>query len=116
VWAYSLLALSLVAVYWIGPVALNRYSLFLRGLLGGALYAVPVGFAGIIFSSLFRQAKDGAAAFASNLLGAVVGGGLEYSSMFFGLRAMVLMALALYFFSFLIVQTRQRSTSDAVRA
>jgi len=40
-------------------------------------------------------------AFGSNLLGSVVGGLLEYSSLVFGLRNLMLLAMAMYAGSFL---------------
>jgi hypothetical protein len=52
------------------------------------------------------QARDTSAALGSNLLGSVVGGGLEYLSMMVGLRAIVLLALALYLGALLVALRR----------
>jgi hypothetical protein len=70
--------------------------LWQRGLIGGLENALPVLFAGIIFSTLFSQSPDPSMSLGSNLLGALVGGCLEYLSMFIGLRSLALVALVLY--------------------
>jgi len=49
-----------------------------------------------------KRSKDPAAALGSNLLGAVLGGVLEYSSMVLGLKAMALLALGFYLASYLV--------------
>jgi len=99
---YLPLAISLLATWFTGAGILNRLPLLERGLVGGLLYALPVGFAGLIFSSLLNRSKDPAAALGSNLLGAVLGGLLEYSSMVLGLKAMALLALGFYLMSYAI--------------
>ena len=76
--------------------ALNRFPLVARGLMGGTLNALPVAFAGVVVSTLLARSANMAAALGANLLGAVVGGCLEYLSMYAGLRALALLALALY--------------------
>jgi len=98
---YIPLALALLATWAITPGQLNRLSLLQRGVLGGLLYALPVAFAGVIFSSLLKNSPDPTNALGSNLLGAVLGGLFEYSSMAIGLRSLTLIALALYLASFL---------------
>ena len=80
---------------------LNQYPLAMRGLLGGFVTALPVGVAGVIVSILLRRHPNPPAALGSNLLGAVIGGCLEYLSMWLGLRAVALLALLLYATAFL---------------
>jgi hypothetical protein len=65
-------------------------------LLGGTLNALPVAFAGVIVSALLARSASMASALGANLLGSVMGGCLEYLSMYAGLRALALLALALY--------------------
>jgi len=60
----------------------------------------PLRLLALIFSSLLKRSKDPAAALGSNLLGAVMGGVLEYSSMVLGLKAMALLALSFYVASY----------------
>jgi SAM-dependent methyltransferase len=103
---YIPLALCLAATWGIAPGRLNRFSLLERAVAAGVLYALPVAFAGVIFSSLLAVSRDPTKALGSNLLGAVLGGVLEYSSMLFGLRSLVLFALALYLGSCVLVLRR----------
>ena len=90
------LVLSL-AILWFVPVGeLNQWSLLVRGVLGGLLVGVPVGIAGVIVSIRLAQSTRPTAALGANLMGSVVGGCLEYSSMLVGLRALVGLAMVLY--------------------
>ena len=61
--------------------------------LGGAADRV---FAGVIVSARLRKTAKPAASLGSNLFGAVVGGCLEYWSMWTGLRSLVLLAGLFY--------------------
>jgi hypothetical protein len=56
----------------------------------------PMFFSGIVFSSLLAGTKDLAGAMAANLFGAMVGGVLEYNSMYFGFQSLYWIAIALY--------------------
>ena len=71
---------------------------------------LPIFFAGLIFSANFRAAPDPAYAFGSNLLGAMLGGFVEYAGMIVGTRALLLGVIAFYVFSAL---ARPRSASSA---
>lgn len=90
------LFVSLAAAY-----ALQVQSLLFIGetgqwLLGGTLVALPVFFAGMIFASLFKERLDPVRALGFNLLGAIVGGVLEYLSMVVGTKGLYLLAAAVY--------------------
>jgi len=75
---------------------LNRLPLIARAACAGLLTGLPVAFAGVIVSTLLARARDLSAALASNLLGSVVGGCLEYASMLVGLDGLALLAIVLY--------------------
>jgi hypothetical protein len=113
---FGLLFLSVVLLWAIDNSALNRLSLPVRGLLGGLVNALPVGFAGIIVSTLLARSANPTASLASNLLGSVVGGCLEYLSMVAGLRALALLALAIYLGAFLLSRRRAAGTTLATPA
>ena len=66
-----------------------------------AVLTGPMFFSGIIFSSLISKCKDISAAMAINLIGAMLGGLLEYNAMYFGYRALYILALAIYALAFL---------------
>jgi spermidine synthase len=66
------------------------------GIIATIVFAIPVFFAGILFASEFRITSFPGAALGANMLGAVVGGLLENLSLVFGMRALLLVAMALY--------------------
>lgn len=109
---FGLLLLSVVLLWAIDNAALNRLGLPARGALGGLVNALPVGFAGIIVSTLLARSSNPTASLASNLLGSVVGGCLEYLSMMAGLRALALLALAIYLAAFLTYLRRRPGAAD----
>lgn len=76
--------------------AFSGMAFFAKGIAAGTVMALPVFFAGIIFSTLFSKAEDRAGAFASNLFGAMVGGMLECLSFVVGIKALLVVAAALY--------------------
>jgi SAM-dependent methyltransferase len=108
-WAYGALAATLIAGYAVGPAAALG-----RGTAAALLYALlllaPIYFAGLIFSRSFSRATASGPAIGVNILGAVVGGWAEYSSMVVGIRGLALLALAFYLASWLMQQRWQRET------
>jgi hypothetical protein len=69
---------------------------------------LPVFFAGIIFSTTFRQAAVPSAAFGSNLIGAMVGGFCEYLAMAVGSLRLSALVAAAYLLSLLIMLAARR--------
>jgi hypothetical protein len=67
-----------------------------RLLLSVLFIGLPIAFASTCFALQFRNEEDAGIAFGWNLLGAVAGGLLEFTSMVTGLRALALVALAAY--------------------
>jgi len=65
-----------------------------------ALLTSPMFFSGIVFSTLLRGRKAIAGVMAANLCGAMLGGLLEYNSMYFGFRFLYLLALGFYALAF----------------
>ena len=96
--AYAVPASSLL---WLGTAG--------QWLLGGLMVALPILFAALIFSTLFRESADPPRALAYNLLGAIVGGVLEYSSMAFGIKALYLIGALIYLLAWWFA--RRRATS-----
>jgi hypothetical protein len=62
---------------------------------------VPLLFSGIVFSTLLSARGYISGIMAMNLLGAILGGLLEYNSMYLGFRALYLMAMACYILAFM---------------
>ena len=71
-------------------------SWILRALVATLALCTPVFFAGIIFISSFARAGFRGSALGSNLFGALLGGLLESSSMWFGLKSLTILAAILY--------------------
>jgi hypothetical protein len=87
---------------------LNHYGWNMRLLAGGVIIGLPIFFAALIFAKAFAVVQSPSKALAANLLGALVGGVLEYLDMWMGLRYLNLVALVLYILSalFLFLQMR----------
>ncbi|MCU1246285.1 MAG: hypothetical protein JWN02_2195 [Acidobacteria bacterium] len=80
-------------------------------LLASALFAgLPVFFASCCFALLFRERAEPDVAFGWNMLGAVLGGLLEFTSMALGIKAMALLAGVAYLLALLV---RERSLRPA---
>src|SRR5215470_18449542 len=65
-----------------------------------ALLSLPLLFSGIVFSTLLSAGAYISGIMAINLLGAIVGGLLEYNSMYFGFQALYPMAIVCYVIAF----------------
>jgi hypothetical protein len=74
---------------------------------------MPVFFAGLIFSTTFRDAESPARAFGSNLIGAMIGGFCEYLAMLTGNRRLMLIVAAAYVGSLLVMLATRRSSAGA---
>ncbi len=102
-WRWFILLIALVlGVTLFDNSWINHWPLAVRGPFGALINMIPIGVAGIIVPVLLARAANPAAALGSNLLGSVVGGCLEYFSMWTGLRALGLMALLLYLAAYLL--------------
>ncbi|HWB53413.1 MAG TPA: hypothetical protein VG722_04445 [Tepidisphaeraceae bacterium] len=64
-----------------------------------AMVFVPVFFAGIIFTTLFRDSTNPGLDFGSNIAGIIVGGLSEYFSLVFGFNGLIYIALGYYLMS-----------------
>jgi len=92
---YILLMASLLLSYLVPPGSL------LKGVISSLLLSAPLFFAGIIFAASLKKTREIEIAFGSNLLGAVIGGLLEYASLVYGFRSLILVAMLLYALSLL---------------
>jgi hypothetical protein len=78
------------------PDALLLSNPILRYVLASILAFTPVFLANIIFTNSFRDSETADIAFASNLLGIIVGAGLEYFSMVIGYRLLLVPVIIFY--------------------
>jgi spermidine synthase len=74
------------------------------------LLTSPMFFAGIVFSTLLRDGDGISGVMCANLLGCMVGGLLEYNSMYFGFANLYLFAIVLYAIAFACSCLRKAST------
>ncbi|MEO7702037.1 MAG: hypothetical protein ABIZ04_22650 [Opitutus sp.] len=74
---------------------------------------VPLTFAGLVFASRFAVREQADVAFGWNVVGAVMGGILEMSSMLLGLRAVFIGAGLLYAITFFFMRTRTSSPASS---
>lgn len=87
---------SLALAWLLPPEQLLVDPLALRYVLAGGIAFVPIVFANLVFAHSFRDTAMADMSFASNLLGAMVGGALEYVALLTGYRALLLVIAGLY--------------------
>lgn len=73
-----------------------------RFLAASALAFMPVFVANLVFAERFRDARDPTTAFAANLLGAMVGGAIEYVALITGYRMLLVVAAGLYVLAWML--------------
>jgi Spermine/spermidine synthase domain len=94
--------LAALAVAWAVPVgALLDLSFLPRFLAAVAIAFAPIFLANMVFSQRFRDVGDSTTAFGANLLGAMVGGLMEYGSLVVGYRSLLIVVAALYALAFI---------------
>jgi hypothetical protein len=89
---FGAIALAIV----LPPASLLIEPIWLRYLVASALAFAPIFFANLVFSYSFRDTRAADMAFASNLLGAVVGGAVEYVALVTGYGWLLVVVAALY--------------------
>lgn len=109
---YAALLAAILIAYVLPPASLLVEPAWLRYGLAGLLAFAPVFFANLVFSHSFRDTWTADMAFASNLLGAMVGGAIEYLGLLTGYQALLLVVAALYVAAW-IAATRIRVLADA---
>jgi hypothetical protein len=95
-WLYGLLGLMLALNYLIPADRLLVDNPLLRYVVAGVFVFAPIFLANVVFSHAFRDTESADLAFASNLFGIMVGGMLEYTSLLFGYRFVLLLAILFY--------------------
>ncbi len=90
-----------LALAWIVPQeALLELALPLRFLAATAVAFFPIFIANLIFAERFKNTSRSTSAFGANLLGAMVGGMLEYLALLTGYRALLVVVAVLYLLAF----------------
>ncbi|MDQ1705270.1 MAG: hypothetical protein QOF18_1636 [Frankiaceae bacterium] len=100
---YGLLAAALLLDTLIRPGLLLGLPVLPRALAAVTVAFLPIFAANLVFAKRFVDTTDATSAFAANLLGAMVGGCLEYLSLIVGYQALLLVAGLLYLGAFLLL-------------
>ena len=91
-----------IAVAWLVPQsALLGLALPVRFVAAIVLAFTPIFIANVVFAQRFKDTASSTAAFGANLLGAMVGGILEYGALVVGYRSLLLAAGAIYLLAYL---------------
>jgi hypothetical protein len=109
------LLVTLGFAYLVPARALLRFAPVIQWTLGAALVAVPIFFAALIFAVLFRDHPDPTRGLGVNLMGAIVGGTLEYSAMALGIKALYLVAAITYLGTLLAVLRGEKRAANTTR-
>jgi hypothetical protein len=98
---YAGLFIALGVAFVVPPESLLLDPPALRYGLAALLAFAPVFFANLVFSYSFRDTKTADMAFASNLLGAMLGGALEYLALLTGYQVLLIVVALLYALAYL---------------
>lgn len=109
IYAAIFIALALNAL--LPPTALLLDPPWLRYALAAGLVFAPIFFANVAFSFSFRDSQAADMAFASNVVGAMVGGVLEWTALLTGYQSLLAIAGVLYLAAYLLA-TRWRFLAD----
>ncbi len=97
----SLIVIGLLPLRGIAPTGEVARIVFAVGVCG-----LPVFCAGFAFADRFSARPDAETAFGWNIIGAVLGGLLEFSTMLLGLRAMFMLGAMIYLVLYLFLSRR----------
>jgi hypothetical protein len=106
--------LAALAVAWaVPPDLLLSLSVFPRLVTAVLIAFTPIFLANMVFAQRFRDVGDSTSAFGANLLGAMVGGVLEYASLALGYQSLIIMVAVFYGLAFLTGRTKLRAAAPA---
>jgi hypothetical protein len=106
---YAALIVSLAVTWLVPPDAPLGLTPVLRFLAASALAFAPIYIANLIFAQRFSDVEMTGTAFAANLLGAIVGGVIEYAALATGYRFLLVVVGVLYALAFVSSRFLRRS-------
>ena len=112
---YAVLLGGLALAWAVPSTFLLGLDIWLRVIVAVAIAVLPIFAANVIFAKRFAETADAPLAFGTNLLGAIVGGCLEYLSLEFGYRALLVIAAIVYIVAFAIRPRAKADVSDSSR-
>jgi hypothetical protein len=108
---YVVLIGGLVLSWLVPSSLLLSLSVVPRGIVAIVISFLPIFAANVIFAKRFSATADAPMAFGINLLGAIVGGCLEYLALVFGYRALLVLAAVLYLGAYLVMPRSRTSAT-----
>jgi hypothetical protein len=110
---YLGLLAALVVAWAVPPESLLALSPLPRFVVAVVIAFAPIFLANMVFAQRFRATGDSTTAFGANLLGAMMGGVLEYLSLIIGYRWLLAVVALLYGLAFLTGRGYLRATEPA---
>jgi len=110
---YAALLAALTVAWLVPPDLLLGLTVVPRFIVAIVVAFAPVFLANLLFASRFRDVAASNLAFATNLLGAMLGGVLEYASLVTGYRALLIVIALLYAGAFMLQRFPSRPVATA---
>jgi hypothetical protein len=114
---YAGLAGSIVLAYLLPPSSLLIDPPVLRYAVGSAIAFAPVFFANLVFTFSFKHSDAADLAFGANLVGAMVGGVLEWTALITGYQALLVLVAVVYVLAWVVRPARAptNASGSAIR-
>jgi spermidine synthase len=113
---YGLLLLGLIIAFVVPPSALLSLDTVPRFFAATSIAFLPIFTANLVFAQRFKSTSASATAFGANLLGAMFGGILEYTSLIVGYRSLLVIVGLLYAAAFVLGRNQLTEGADAAEA
>jgi SAM-dependent methyltransferase len=110
---YVLLVVTVVVGFLIAPHVLLGLSFWPRLAAAVLIYFTPIFAANLVFAQRFRDVEASNLGFGANLLGAMVGGLLEYLALITGYQALALLVAVLYVLALVFTPSVRRAVRRA---
>ena len=110
---YGGIAAALALAWLVQPESLLGLPFWPRLAAAVLLAFLPIFLANVAFAKRFAESADSQSAFALNLLGAIVGGCLEYTALLVGYDNLLILTGGLYLAAFVLLR-RLKATGSAV--
>jgi SAM-dependent methyltransferase len=94
--SFLLLIMSCLILFFFDETILYNLEFYQRILATGIVFSIPVFFSGLVFIKVFSDADCRDELLGANMLGALVGGVLQYLSFLIGLKSLFLIVTLIY--------------------
>jgi len=111
---YITIILSLIFGIIITFIRLSDYSNWIGMIIMPMFLTFPLFFSGLAFSNEINKKIPISTILHSNLIGAMLGGFLEYNSMYFGFRSLYVIAIIMYIAAYLTSKVKGTSIVSTI--